>query len=385
MPDHSITRGSGPADRPRVLHVYKDYYPGVLGGVETTINLLAEGCQSRFRTAVLVNSRGRKSNEETINGVRVVRAAEWGRVASAPVSPAFVAALRREAAQADLLHFHHPNPTGDVACLLTRPGLPCVMTYHSDVVRQQWAMAVYGPLQKWMMRRMDVIMPTSPNYLQSSEWLSGVKEKCRVVPLGIDMNQLELTPAVGARRDQLRAQYPGPLVLFVGRLRYYKGLPYLIEAMQSVDATLLIAGTGNMEAALRQQVASLNLTGKVVFLGDVSDEEKTALYHTADVFCMPSHLRSEAFGLSQLEAMACGLPVVSTNIESGVPYVNKHGESGLTVAPANAAALRDALTEILGDTALRQRLAQGAYQRAHTCFTATAMCENLMEVYDTLL
>ena len=371
--------------RPRVLHVYKDYFPPVMGGVELTINMLAEGCSNRFESSVLVNSTNRTSSEEIIDGVRVVKVSEWGRAASAPISPAFVTALRREAAKADILHFHHPNPTGDLARLLARPSAPVVMTYHSDVVRQKWAMAIYGPLQDWMMRNTEVIMPTSPDYMESSPWLRRHLPRCKVVPLGIRVEELDASAETDELAAVIRKRYPGPLVLFVGRLRYYKGLHFLVEAMATVPGTLLIAGTGSIQQDLMSLASSLGVSERIHFLGDISEEEKRVYYYAADVFCMPSHLRSEAFGLSQVEAMATGLPVVSTRIASGVPFVNQDGVSGLTVEPANPVALAEAINAILEDNSLRERLAAGARNRARTMFTAQRMCQDVMAVYDSVL
>ncbi len=373
------------ASRPHVLHVYKDYYPPVLGGVEMTINLLAEGCLPHYQTSVLVNSGSRSSSEEMINGVKVVRISELGRAASAPFSPAFVSALACEAKTADILHFHHPNPTGDLARFLTRPSAPAVMTYHSDVVRQRWAMIGYGPLQNWMMKHCKVIMPTSPNYMESSTWLQRHRERCTVVPLGIRTDSFRESPDVLERARQIRSTYQRSLVLFVGRLRYYKGLQFLVEAMKDVNADLLIAGTGPMEDSLRQQAAVLGVADRIHFVGDIVDAEKIASYYAADVFCMPSHLRSEAFGLSQVEAMLTGLPVVSTRIASGVPFVNHDGISGFTVEPENPAALADALIRLLSDDSLRNRLGSQARERAQTEFSASRMCEQVMEVYARVL
>lgn len=389
VPGSDINYGDTEMNRPRkprVLHVYKDYYPPVMGGVELTINVLAEGCLDEFDVSVLVNSTSRKSSVEEVNGVRVVKVSEWGRAASAPISPAFVFALGREAKGADIIHFHHPNPTGDLARFLSRPAVPCVMTYHSDVVRQRWAMAVYGHLQNWQMARCEVIMPTSPNYMRSSEWLQQHEELCEVVPLGIRMDYLQETPEISEQARQIRAEYGAePLTLFVGRLRYYKGLHFLIEAAQSIPGFIILAGTGPVERELKELAVRLGVKERVRFLGDISEQEKVAWYHAADVFCMPSHLRSEAFGLSQVEAMACGTPVVSCNIESGVPFVNQSGTSGLTVPPEDPVALASALRKVLSDEDLRKNLSEGARDRARREFTAEVFCSRVKNVYRRVL
>lgn len=372
-------------NRPRILHVYKDYYPPVVGGIERTIRLMALGTRHEFDVRVLVNSGTRRTWTETVEGIPVTRVAEWRRVASAPVSPAFIGELRRHARNADLLHFHHPNPTGDIACLLNRPQAPAVMTYHSDVVRQQAAMAVYGPIQERMMRACRVIMPTSPNYMESSTWLQRHRDKCRVVPLGIEVDRFQETPEIRQAANALREQYPGPLIAFVGRLRYYKGLHFLIRAMGGVDATLLAVGGGSDLEQLRAEAAALGVAKRCRFLGDLPEPEMTAVLHAADLFCLPSHLRSEALGLSQIEAMASGLPVVSCRIPSGVPFVNQDGLTGLTVEPESPEALARALNKLLGDEPLRRRMGEAARLRASTVFSAARMCDNLMQVYRQVL
>jgi rhamnosyl/mannosyltransferase len=357
----------------------------VLGGIESTINLMAHGTRDEYDVTVLVCSGGASRRDEVLDGIRVVRVPEFGRFASAPFSPAFPWELRKLARQADLLHFHHPNPTGDIACLLARPRAPVVMTYHSDVVRQQKAMMVYGPVQERMMRRCQVIMPTSPNYLESSEWLQRHKEKCVVLPLGIDLSRFQVTPEVSARGAAIRARYAGPVTIFVGRLRYYKGLEFLLRAMPSVSGDLLIVGTGPEEQRLRTIIAELGISERVHLLGDMYESDVVTHLVAADVFCMPSHLRSEALGLSQIEAMACGLPVVSTRIASGVPFVNQDGVTGFSVPPENPAELARALNELHGNATLRARMGAAARARANEVFSAQRMCADLKQVYAHVL
>ena len=370
-------------DRPRVLHVYKDYYPPVMGGIETTINLMARGTADAFEPSVLVCAGSGDAGVAMIDGVRVRRIQEWRRFSGAPVAPDFVKALREEAARADIIHLHHPNPTGDVALLLSGAKTPTVMTYHSDIVRQRFTRILFAPVQHWSMRRCAVIMPTSPQYLESSPWLRRYREKCEVVPLGIELRRFKKTPAIVEARDALKRAHPGKLIVFVGRLRYYKGLEFLLKAMVGLPATLLIGGTGgDEERRLRRLAAEMT---NVRFLGDLSEEQLVALLHAADIFCMPSHLRSEAFGLSMVEAMACGKPLVSARLDTGVCFVNRDGVSGVNVEPASPPALHDALAKLLHDDALRARLAHGAISRAQARFSAEDMCEAVKSVYRKVL
>ena len=368
--------------RPRILHVYKDYWPPVLGGIETTINLMARGTRDEFDPRVLVCAGASQPGLALIDGIPVRRVPEMGRFASAPFSPAFVSALREEARGTDIIHLHHPNPTGDLALLLSASRKPAVMTYHSDIVRQRFGRLLFGPVQEITMRRCRVVMPTSPNYVESSWWLARHRARCRVVPLGINLDRFVRTPEVDAAVGALRDGHRGFLVGFVGRLRYYKGLQFLVEAMRGLDATLLVGGTGPDGDRLRGLAAGMR---NVVFLGDLDEAQLVALLHAVDVFCMPSHLRSEAFGLSMVEAMACATPVISTRIPTGVPFVNRDGESGLTVEPASAPALRKALERLMHDRGLRARLGNGALARAQARFSAEEMCRGVKEVYRSVL
>ncbi len=364
--------------RPRILHVYKDYFPPVLGGIEITINRMARGTLDEFDPRVLVCAGASPPGDAEIDGVRVTRVPERGRFSSAPFSPAFPAALRRAARDADLIHLHHPNPTGDIALALARPPCPVVMTYHSDIVRQRFTRLLFGPVQERTMRACRLIMPTSPSYVESSPWLRRHRDRCRVVPLGIDLARFDATDDVRRRAAEIRARWKRPVVLFIGRLRYYKGLDFLVEAAAGLPAEVLLGGTGPQDEHLRTLAGGLD---NVHFLGDLSDDELVAHLHAADVFCMPSHLRSEAFGLSMVEAMACGVPVISTDIPTGVPFVNRDGESGLNVEAASAPALRAALDTLLSDPETRARLGEGARRRANELFSAERMCAGVKSVY----
>jgi glycosyltransferase involved in cell wall biosynthesis len=386
-----INQSSVHARRPVVLHVYKDYWPPVMGGIERTMNLMARETRDEFDVRVLVNSGQWRGREENIDGVEVTRIGEWGRVASTPISPGFLWAFSRAVGRGvDLIHLHHPNPLGDLAYALSRTRLPVVMTYHSDVVRQKRLMRLYSPLQNFVMGRCKVIMPTSPDYAESSSWLRMHRERCRVVPLGIDTEALQGGADLGDRVARVRAGWPGgpgPVILFTGRLRYYKGLHFLVEAMLHVqkDARLVIGGDGPDRARLAGMVERLGLQNRIHFMGTMSDEDLPAVLRAADIYCMPSHLRSEAFGLSQVEAMACGLPVVGTDLDTGVRFVNKDMESGLVVPAGNPMALADGLNRLLGDDGLRNALGDGARKRVQRLFTAGRMGESLKQVYRSVL
>jgi glycosyltransferase involved in cell wall biosynthesis len=198
-----------------------------------------------------------------------------------------------------------------------------------------------------------------------------------VIPFGIDPEELGTVDA--AEVEAVRARYGPRIVLAAGRLVYYKGFEYLVRAMAGVDAHLLIAGDGPLLGELRRVARDAGVAGKVTLLGRVPDLRP--LYHAADVFALPSVARSEAFGIVQLEAMACGVPVVNTALDTGVPFVSPHGVTGLTVPPADSGALAAALARLLGDSALRARMGSEGRARVAGELGAGLMARRTLALY----
>jgi len=362
----------------RVLHIYKDY-PPVLGGIELHVRLLAEA-QARmgYDVTVLTANPGLLSEEETRNGVRLIRAGRLGTAASTPVSLQMPRILRR--LRLHLAHLHFPYPWGEVSQLLFGQAPCTVVTYHSDIIRQKALLRFYRPVMNRVLRRVRGIIVTSGAYLESSPYLGEFRDKCAVIPLGIDLKPF--LRSYPSRVRLLREFFAAPMVLFVGKLRYYKGLETLIEAVTDLDARLVVLGKGPLEGKLRDRVLSMKIGDKVAFLGEVTQEMLPAYYQAADVLVLPSSHRSEAFGLVLVEAMASGLPVVSTELGTGTSFVNVHGKTGLVVPPGDPVSLKAALSVLLEDGELRRQMGSRGRVRALTEFSATKMVHSVCRFYD---
>jgi len=265
--------------------------------------------------------------------------------------------------------------------LLGARGKKIVVTYHCDIVRQKKALILYKPFLFKFLSIADRILVTSPNILQSSKYLAPFRDKCVVVPSSIRIEEY----IDDAQKFDLSISNKEKIVLFVGRLTYYKGVEYLIEAMQFVDAKLLIAGDGELRERLEEMTASLKLEKKVKFLGRVSNEQLKYCYQICDVFILPSVEPTEAFGLVQLEAMAYGKPVINTQLPTGVPFVSIHGKTGLTVEPRNSKALAEAINKLLSDEELRKEYGVQARKRVEENFTVDKMNEKILKVYQELM
>jgi glycosyltransferase involved in cell wall biosynthesis len=362
----------------RILQIYKDYTP-VLGGIENHIRALSEGLAARgHEVTVLVTALTRRGHAEERGGVTVLRAGRLLHAASTPLSPEMLWWARR--LRPDVVNLHFPFPPGDVACAALPGGPPLVVTYHSDIVRQRALLRLYRPLLHRTLRHAARIIATSPNYVASSPWLRPHVAKCALVPLSVDAGRFERFD--GARAEAFRREAGGrPALLFVGRLRYYKGLHFLLKALAGLDAALLVAGTGPERARLEALAASLGVAGRVRWLGDVSDDDLPALYAAADAYVLPAHLRSEAFGISLLEAQAAGLPIVSTELGTGTSYANQHGVTGLVVPPADPAALARAARVLLANPELRARMGENGRRRARDMFSPERMVALTEQVY----
>lgn len=360
----------------RVVHVGK-FYPPHPGGMERHLEDLARGLRDRaeVEAEVVVSADGPRTTVETVDGVRVTRVGTRATVAGASLNPGMAAAIR--AARADLVHLHHPNPTASLSWRASGHRGPLVVTYHSDIVRQRVLRALVAPLLDGVLRRAAAIVASSPDYAASSPVLRRHAARVRVIPFGIDPAPLREVDADAVRA--LRQRYGGRVVLAVGRLVYYKGLQYLVRAMRTVPGTLLVAGDGPLRPALDAEARAAGVADRVAFLGAVPDLRP--LYHAADVLALPSVARSEAFGLVQLEAMACGVPVVNTRLDTGVPFVSRDGETGLTVPPADAEALAAALRRLLDDAPLRARLGEAARRRVDEVFGRDAMVSRTADLY----
>ena len=367
----------------KIVQVYKDYEPPVFGGVEHTMRLLSRGLARipGYQSTVVCSWDRPVTRVEQLEETTVVRVATFGRLARSPVSPTLPGWLRR--LQPDILHFHYPNPTGEMSCLVAGPRCPVVVTYHADVVRQRQLLRVYRhPLARFF-RRADRILVTSPYMLDGNALLEPHRDRCRVIPIGIDLGRMEDTPRARQVAAEVRARCAAPVVLFVGRMRPYKGLPVLVEAMREVPGTLLLVGSGEQEARVRERIQALGLESRVVMTGDVPDADLPGYYRAADLFVLPSVSRSEAFGLAMVEAMSCGLPVVSTRLGTGTSFVNQDGVTGLEVPAGDPGAMAVAMRRLLSNREEARRMGESARARALT-LGSEAMVAQIVAQYEEL-
>jgi len=366
----------------KVLQINKLYYP-FTGGIEQVAYDISNELNDKVDMNVLVANDKFKQSSELINGTKVIRSASIGRYFSMPVAPKFPLELKK--INADIFHYHLPFPLGVVSDLMVNPRGKKIITWHSDIIKQKNILKFYKPFLNKFLDKVDKIVTTSPNMIEKSSFLQEYRDKCTVIPLGINPQDFELNSYTKEKKEEIKEKYEKPIIFFVGRLVYYKGIEVLIRAMENIDAQLLIGGTGPLEDELKNLVKSLDLNDNIEFLGFVKDKDLAAYYHVSEFFVLPSVAPSEAFGIVQLEAQACGKPVISTNLPTGVPYANKDQETGIVVEPNSIEELHKVIKRLLNDDSLRGKLGENAKKRVNEKFTINKMGEAYFDLYNELL
>ncbi|MFP5393457.1 MAG: glycosyltransferase family 4 protein [Gammaproteobacteria bacterium] len=367
----------------RVLHFYKTYYPDSVGGIEQVIRQMCVGTgRLGVTNQVLTLTRQKTQLDFQFEGHRVVRAPQDFEIASNSVSLSSIGQLARMARAADVVHYHFPWPFMDLAHFVARVRKPSVVTYHSDIVRQKTLLRLYQPLKHRFLASVDRIVATSPNYMASSPILQRYRDKTRIITYGLDKT---IYPGADAGR---MAHWRGvigarPFFLFVGVLRYYKGLQYLLDAVAGTDIPVVIVGAGPIEMELKAQAQRLGLH-HVFFVGAVDEVDKIALLTLCHGIAFPSHLRSEAFGISLLEGAMYGKPMVSCEIGTGTSYINVDGETGIVVPPCDPLALRQAMRRLLDEPELAAAMGRRAEARYWELFTSERMATSYTALYHEL-
>lgn len=363
--------------RLKVLEVNKAYFPHI-GGIESLVKQYSEELPRYCAVKTLVCRDGRgKTVTDSVNGIKVTRAGSFGTYFSCPVSFSFLRLFRKMSENADIVHINVPFPLADLALLLSGYKGRVAVSWHSDIVRQKKLMTLYKPLMMYLLKRADVIFTATEGHIKYSDYLPEYREKCRVLPYGItpeDYLAVERVPFLSNRLTDKSAVK----VFFTGRLVYYKGVDILLKAFTRVHGCeLFIAGTGELEKPLKDFALSHGLAERVHFLGFLPDNELKQAYADCDIFVLPSTVKSEAFGIVQLEAMIYGKPVINTNLPSGVPYVSIHGETGLTVNPSDPKALAGAINTLAENKALRTEMGRNARERVIRSFSEKQIIKKL--------
>lgn len=364
----------------KILHVFKKYFTDGYGGIELIIHNLAEGVR-RFGHEADVFTLAASANPPLVQRAnhRVHRSRRLMEFRSTDLSLSAFRDFPRIAAEFDIIHYHFPWPFMDLLHFYARPTKPTLVSYQSDIVKQKLLYKVYKSIQKRFLNSVDSIVASSAAYFDSSFVLGSFRDKVSIIPLGLEEDCVTDSTRVECWRSRLGEDF----FLFIGALRYYKGIEYLLKAAHRSRHPVVIAGGGGEERRFRRMAAELG-PDHVVFLGEVSHEDKKALLTLCRALVFPSHLRSEAFGLTLVEGLMFGKPLISCEIGTGTSFVNLDGVTGLVVPPEDPAALAGAMDRLAADAHLAEKMGAAGRKRFLECFTAEMMTKKYVEIYEKL-
>lgn len=332
----------------KILHVGK-YYSPYTGGIETVVKDLCEGLAVKGHDVRVICSNTKNENSEDITaGVKVYRYAQVLNLNSLPLSPKLWLEIQRHSKWADIIHIHSPNPVCEIFASFIPRDKILASTHHSDIYKQKFFKLLLKPFWWYFKKRLDQIIVPTDNHITYSDMINSEKDKCTIIPFGINDIEESKNPSPFLIENKIEKY-----ILFVGRIVDYKGLPYLIEAMKNIDCKLVIVGQGPAMESLEK------LDGRVYFTGRVeSQQELDEIYRSAYCFVLPSITKNENFGVVQLEAMAHGLPVITTNLKSGVPRVGIPGKTSILVSPRSSKELSQAIQKLLDAPDLAKQMGE---------------------------
>jgi rhamnosyl/mannosyltransferase len=370
----------------KVLQLTK-HYPPYYGGVESVTFDLVQGLNKLgVRCDVICANNKLQTKLDKFSTHYIHRAASFGKLFSTSISPALIKTLKASCENYDIIHVHCPDPLTTFALFLIRPKAKIVVHWHSDIIKQKQLLKLFMPLQNWLLSRADKIIGTSNDYIQYSPQLKNFTHKIECIPIGISTERMKVSLH---EVEKIKEFYANRKIVFsLGRLIYYKGFEYLIEAVKYLpkDVIVLIGGTGVLGARLQQLILSFELSDRVKLIGRIEDKDLGNYFEASEVFCLPSIERSEAFGVVLLEAMQMGKPIIATKIDgSGVPWVNQDNLTGFNVPIKDPKALAERIMLLLTDAVLYKKIAESSKKRFYSEFTETKMVEKVLKVYTDLL
>ncbi len=367
----------------KILQINKLYFPWI-GGVETVVRDIADGLRGKdgvFVENLVCRPRGKRVIE-TVHDIKTYRAASFGIFFGMPISFDFFILFRKLVQDTDIILIHHPFPLAAIAYWLFGRNKKLVVWYHSDIIKQKITKLPFLPFIHYILRRASFIFVSNSTLIKTSRELQKFSSKCRVIYFGIDETHFIKTEAVQRQADDIRLRFGVPLLLSVGRLVYYKGFSYLIEAMRLIDANLLIIGDGPLELSLRQQIRNSGLESRVFIISSV--DNLVPYYYACDIFILASSESSEAFGIVQIEAMACGKPVINTALPTGVPEVSVNKKTGLTVSPKQPRDLTEAINLLLFDGDMYEKFSHYAKDEVTSRFTKKIFISRILDFLSQL-
>lgn len=368
----------------RILHISKYYYP-FSGGTEQIARDCVNALKDEYEQKVIAFNDGKEDVNDYVDDIEVIRCGCFAKISAQSLSISYKKRLHNviKTFKPDIVIFHYPNPFVAHFILkeLKNNDIKFILYWHLDIVRQKLLRVFFKSQNRKLLKRADKVIATSPNYIEGSEWLQSVKEKCVVVPNCINEERMKITPKIEEKAQKIRKENEDKTIcVAVGRHTEYKGFTYLIQASKLLDDKfkIFITGTGELTESLKKEAAN---DSKITFTGRIEDEDLKAYILACDIFCFPSITKNEAFGVALAEAMYYGKPAVTFNIPgSGVNYVCIDGVTGIEVENRNIDEYASVLKKISLDYQLKKMLGKNGRDRVINNFLRSKYKNNIRKL-----
>jgi glycosyltransferase involved in cell wall biosynthesis len=366
------------------------FYPPVFGGIENVMYEITTGLNTKsgVKCDVLCSNNNNSFSITKHSSYKIIRTKSYGKYFSTSISPQLITKLSEIQSSYDVISVHFPDPMAAIALFIARPKAKIVIHWHSDIIKQKFLLKLFNPLQSWVVNRADLVLGATKSHINGSDKCAKIKEKSRVIPYPFDSSALKENTN-NVLFEALQKKFSNKVVIFsIGRLVYYKGFRYLIEAASNLNNNhvILIGGEGILDKELQDQIDSNGLNDKVVLLGGISQKDLSAYYQLCDIFCLPSIFRTEMFGIVQLESMSFGKPVISTKLDrSGVCNVNINGETGVCVEIKNSFQIASAIKEMTQDKYKYERYSSNCVKRVEEVYKKEIIIDKIIDMYNDLL
>lgn len=360
-----------------VLHLYRYCEEDSHGGIERYLSILCEALAPEVRSTLLVSAPGPYHEEKEMTWGKIIKVPRFGEWKSTALNPTLFFKFKNN--PCDIVHLHWPFPVGALACLMEKTSQKLIVSYHMETQRFPILQKIFSPFLKQILAQTNAIIVNSPPILKNSQTLHPFLPKCHIIPYGIQIKNFSENSDILTASRQIKETYKQPLILYAGRVVWYKGIHILIQAMKGINATLLIVGDGPLRKQLEKIVIQEEVKERVIFIGKVSS--LLPYYYASEFLVLPSISRSESFGIVQLEAMACKKPVISTELGTGTSWVNHHNVTGLVIKPGDPGELRQSINFLLANPSLKIKLGENGRKRVEKQFAAETMALKTLEIY----
>ena len=366
-----------------ITHIFKTYFPDTQGGLEEAIRQIGKySLKNGYNVNVI--SISKKPSSIVLDGINCYSFKHSFGPKSMPMSLDLANNFKKIIDDTDIIQLHYPYPYGELLTLFTNiKNKPLIITFHCEILNRRLIRLAYEPFARRIFKKASIIVPTSENLLKSTSILQRWKDKVEIINLWLDEDRFSEQQEPD---DSFKAWVENlpDFTLFVGVLRWYKGIDILLDAAKKTKGHIVIVGKGLDKKRLENRIKDENISN-VIFTGFLPDSHVFYLLQKCKFTVLPSISPAEAFGQVLLESSFYSKPMVTTELGTGTSYVNLDGETGFVVQPNSSDELSNAMNKLFQNDEHCEIMGKNAYKRYKEFFSEEVHGQKYIDIYNKLL